>query len=763
MVDPMAGHITIDDEVPRVTYAIGSTPTAGPFAIPFAFFQNSDITARVDGVTKTYGTDYTATGAPSTSGFATFAAPLSNCSLELERNTAIERTTDFPNSGPFPIPALNTELDRLVAIDQEQRRKSQDIEYSLGIETDARIAADAVLQSNLNAEASTRAAADTALGASIAQEVTDRAAGDATLQANIDALATSSSAAVGAEAATRAAADITLQGNITAEAATRSSADSALEAGKVDKAVLAEMIDTVPVADEADQTPIAVFMQQEGNVGGVVKQSGAWLVPLLELFSAVGPVPISGADDGSVDLGQMLIGSTTLAGLTVTDLAGEIGMQFDETGVLTLAGGVGIGNDLTIEWVGGADGIILMVCGEGSEFEAPVYAYLDTNFNVIKPGSTDPTVPAARSMKAELQDPLMSTWVVGLMDSIGWGLLASGRTTGGTSDHLFTDTRDNLNSNSWANRIRKYMVWLGLGTNAVITEIAPGCGEGRGDQDIPAYDEDRVVVVGGPKVGITWPRAFPPTQDRTHTFDNTLELQADIPMTVDFRGDGVSVVFAKQTTDTAATASVYIDDVLVGTIAHGNASASQKNAQRFNVTHGEHTLKVINHSHGQSFRVEAVRHHKFIRFDNHGIIGTSTPEWLPGTPLFTQAMSASVDHAWIELGTNDRERYKWIETRQNLLTIAQACEALGARPTMMAANAMVPSDGFYTFRGMFDVSSSARWVAERLGVGFIDNYSATLKAVVNGEDILGDNLHPDDPGQDIFFDNVHLAIHEERI
>ena len=109
------------------------------------------------------------------------------------------------------------------------------VNAAVGAEEAARIAADDILQDNIDTEAATRAAADVVLQDNIDAEAATRAAADVVLQDNIDA-----------EAATRAAADVVLQDNIDAEAATRAAADVALQ-GDIDQEIAdrSKLIDTV--------------------------------------------------------------------------------------------------------------------------------------------------------------------------------------------------------------------------------------------------------------------------------------------------------------------------------------------------------------------------------------------------------------------------------------------------------------------------------------------------------------------------------------
>ena len=124
-------------------------------------------------------------------------------------------------------------------------RKSEDIRLEakidqntsdLNTEREERIAADKVLQDNIDAEEAARTAADTALGVRIDTEIAERKAADKTLQDNIDAEKyartqedTRLNARIDNEEDAREAADTTLQDNIDAEETARTEADTTLQ------------------------------------------------------------------------------------------------------------------------------------------------------------------------------------------------------------------------------------------------------------------------------------------------------------------------------------------------------------------------------------------------------------------------------------------------------------------------------------------------------------------------------------------------------
>ena len=115
----MAEHIRIGDVAPRVQYVADGTRT--DFAFPFPIFDSDDLEVRVGAVPLSGGYGVTGAGT-STGGHAIFAsAPSAGETVTLRRRVRVERNTDFQDNGLLRARTLNDELDRLVAVQQEQR------------------------------------------------------------------------------------------------------------------------------------------------------------------------------------------------------------------------------------------------------------------------------------------------------------------------------------------------------------------------------------------------------------------------------------------------------------------------------------------------------------------------------------------------------------------------------------------------------------------------------------------------------------------
>ncbi len=115
----MATLIELDDVTPRIAY----TATAGQtvFIVPFVFFADADLDVYVDDVLQSSG--YTVAGAldsDEASRKITFTTALvGGESVVIVRDIAIARTSNFPISGPLQISALNIQLAKIFAIQQQ--------------------------------------------------------------------------------------------------------------------------------------------------------------------------------------------------------------------------------------------------------------------------------------------------------------------------------------------------------------------------------------------------------------------------------------------------------------------------------------------------------------------------------------------------------------------------------------------------------------------------------------------------------------------
>jgi len=110
--------INIADNNPRVSYSVSAGVTQTSFAVPFEFFDETDVLVYIDSTLKTISTDYTVSGGDGTTGTITMSVT-GPATVALVRDITIERSTDFPTAGPFSVQSLNVELDKQIAIDAD--------------------------------------------------------------------------------------------------------------------------------------------------------------------------------------------------------------------------------------------------------------------------------------------------------------------------------------------------------------------------------------------------------------------------------------------------------------------------------------------------------------------------------------------------------------------------------------------------------------------------------------------------------------------
>lgn len=127
-------HVTVSPYTPRESFAVGSTPSSGPFQLPATFVvfdPTTDILVYNNGVLLTYSgapanaTQWSFTGTLIDGGYQggqiNLGGTVSSTTIIVTRNMQVKRTTDFPYpSSNVDIMGLDTDLDRIVAMIQDR-------------------------------------------------------------------------------------------------------------------------------------------------------------------------------------------------------------------------------------------------------------------------------------------------------------------------------------------------------------------------------------------------------------------------------------------------------------------------------------------------------------------------------------------------------------------------------------------------------------------------------------------------------------------
>lgn len=323
MPDP---HVTIPDELPVVQYAVGGSPD-DEFTIPFSFFDDADILVY-DGDDLVDAADYTVAGDAGTTGgyeggTVTLDTPVTNTTITILRDVAIERTTDFPISGPFNINALNTQLDKLFAILQQQER-TQGRAITIP-DTDA---TSIVTELPAAATRATKVLAFDAEGDVTVSTMTITAIEAGATDAATSATAAAASATAAASSATSAASSATAASN--SATAADASADAAALAAE---SLTADLSVDRFSGDGSDTTfTLSVDPGSENNtwvyISGVYQQKDTYGITGTTLtFSSAPPL---GTDNIEVVIGKQINigtpadGSVSLAKIQSSSTEGEV-------------------------------------------------------------------------------------------------------------------------------------------------------------------------------------------------------------------------------------------------------------------------------------------------------------------------------------------------------------------------------------------------------------------------------------------------------
>ncbi|UFH28836.1 SGNH/GDSL hydrolase family protein [Pseudomonas sp. CIP-10] len=351
------------------------------------------------------------------------------------------------------------------------------------------------------------------------------------------------------------------------------------------------------------------------------------------------------------------------------------------------------------------------------------------------------------SLASELQDVCIR--LVG--DSITWGMTVGGGGVIDPRNHALADVRNNLTSPSWANLLHQYLG--GRYSTGVLSNPAPGVAlyQAAHAIDIAGSTEISVVdVAAGSNV------AKVVEANAAAALGALCVVSSGRAVAFDTVGSAFSVVYVE--TPSSGSFDVVVDGQVVKTVVATGSTTTYGKVTDIAVSFGKHSVE-LRCSGSVSF--EHIKKTRKIRIANDGLIGTNTVEWLPGGSLLPASVASDDTHVFVQLGTNDRGRTAVpndpVRTKRNLEAIADyLVNVLGKQLVLMAANFATidyPSDATYKY-SQADVSRMIAQVVGKFSCGHVDNYHATLKQKLAGENFLSDGLHPNDTGHMQMFKNI---------
>ncbi len=132
----MARNVTVPPFTEPPTIVVGATPQS-EFAFDFPFWDASDIVVEIAGL-KADPADYVVeghfvqNGVPVEGGYGsgkvTLNAPVANTTVVIDRRIRAVRESVFSRAAPLQMPALNADLNKLTARQQDVERQVRDVE-----------------------------------------------------------------------------------------------------------------------------------------------------------------------------------------------------------------------------------------------------------------------------------------------------------------------------------------------------------------------------------------------------------------------------------------------------------------------------------------------------------------------------------------------------------------------------------------------------------------------------------------------------------
>lgn len=261
-----------------------------------------------------------------------------------------------------------------------------------------------------------------------------------------------------------------------------------------------------------------------------------------------------------------------------------------------------------------------------------------------------------------------------------------------------------------------------------------------------------------------------PTASTGAMFGKYLDMVRLYRPEFDLVGNNLTIVHAQFTSTNPTAVKIEVWDLLtntkLGEFSWVGSSVAFGKESAITFPWGRYRIQLRDASTGTEFRLrlEGFKVTQRIEVINYGVSGSGTMSWLPGSANLNQ-IAARVEFVKYMLGTNDRANTSQTplnssKTKANTKTIVNYLTSQGKKVVVMCASVAInnmekPVNSGYYY-AMNDVMRALREAANEIGVDFIDNYSPTRKAVVDGETIFetNDYLHPNNAGHKIMYDNI---------
>lgn len=380
-----------------------------------------------------------------------------------------------------------------------------------------------------------------------------------------------------------------------------------------------------------------------------------------------------------------------------------------------------------------------------------------------------------QSLDELLRNPLKSTRIKLIGDSITWGMGSSAISPTEPRTGYLTDPRNStvFTSKTWANLLRQWIAKV-YG-NGAITEDQPGSAytskalmtqwreiyksvKMTSNQGVVLTDTQKLAVID---VNTSFAETGTSVNLLSTTFSTALRPQQ---MEFDITGDNLTILYQKQNVgDANNIVDIYVDNVKVDDFNYYQATSDYTAEKSISFAYGKHTIKLVNTAtHASSYvRLAGFRVNKKSWVINEGIIGLSTATLLSRN-ILQDTITQYDDVVLFMLGTNDRAEAGGVEGfKKRLNDSLELLISLNSNAKIVLlsstfANTDAPTSPYKFDMGVVDKIIST--VAQERNLIFISNYKACAQALIDSEAIWSDGLHLNDHGNRLYFENIVREI-----
>lgn len=355
-------------------------------------------------------------------------------------------------------------------------------------------------------------------------------------------------------------------------------------------------------------------------------------------------------------------------------------------------------------------------------------------------------------LRDHLANPFVRTQITLVGDSITAGVGGTGFDTESPESGIIGDgsgsTKANvLTATCWSNMLYWYVMNNYNGKACEVDVMADGV-----SYTVP-YRRSSVTISGDPVL----------------RYAAIISNDSIVENAVTFRFYGTSAVVKYAKGTAFGKFNVYVDDVLKADVDCYSTSETHDNAVNITgLSESYHTLRIAmtnsknDNSSANTVHIEGFVVTKYAVVNPWGIGGLTSG--VAGNRGF---YSVNDDFVIMQFGTNDRGTSLGREsTTVNLVNAVKMIKTeFGADVILMCANPTTYTEEFEQYGKnfhMWDVKAAVAKAASILRMPYIDNYDAFLRYCdTHGAELstlLADNLHPNDLGYKVMFENIMRSV-----